>query len=413
MPPEQLSQDLASLKIDRTAAAAAPRGVPRGAIWLVILGALGALAWFVGYPMLKDAIYKTEIRTGEITLVSPAQAQVQLTATGYAVAEITAKVGAKVNGRVAEIFVEEGKPIHKGDKVARLEDVDARSAIASANARTAASRARIATAKAQLSQAKVQLARERQLAATGVSPQATVDDLEAQVGSLAAAVKAAEAETAAAAAEARTLEVQLENYVIISPISGTVVEKLVEVSEFVSPGFGSPGVIEVVDLTSVVVEIDVPEQRLAQVKLDAPCEIVLDAYPSQRYRGAVKEIGRRVNRAKATVPIKVRFVDQPSEVLPDMAARVSFLKEALDEATLNVPPKLIVPASAVVQRGGRSVVFVVEDGEVVQTDVEVGPPFPADGDGLELVTPLPAGTRVVLAPPAKLKDGEKVKEKDR
>jgi len=410
MSSDQLSQDLASLKIDRAPAARASGGVPRWLIWVVILGGLGALGWFVGYPMLREAMFKTKVRTAEIELVSPAQAQVQLTATGYVVAQTTAKVGAKVNGRVAEIYVAEGELIAKGAKVARLEDVDMKSEIAAARARTAAARARTATARANLVETRRKLKVEQAMVESGVTSQSVVDELKGRIESELALIKAAEAETAAAAAEARTLEVQLDNYIITSPIAGTVVDKLVEVSEVVAPGFGSPGVIEVVDLTSVVVEIDVPEARLAQITVDAPCEIVLDAYPSSRYRGAVKEIGRRVNRAKATVPIKVRFVDRPAEVLPDMAARVSFLKEALDAKTLNVPPKLIAPAGSVVKRGGADVVFVFDDGEVRMTPVEIGPPF---GDGIELMsTDLPAGTEVVLDPPAKLKDGQKVKEQE-
>jgi HlyD family secretion protein len=61
-------------------------------------------------------------------------------------------------------------------------------------------------------------------------------------------------------------------------------------------------------MTSLVVEVDVPEARLSQVAVDGPCEIVLDAYPTRRYRGAVKQIGRRIDRSEATVPVKIRFV---------------------------------------------------------------------------------------------------------
>jgi hypothetical protein len=92
-----------------------------------------------------------------------------------------------------------------------------------------------------------------------------------------------------------------------------------------------------------------------------------------------------------------------------MAARVSFLKEALDQTQLNIPAKRVVPTEAVVDRDGQKVVFVIEDSEVRMTPVEVGPPF---GGGLELVSDLPPGTKVVLAPPAKLADGQKVKEKN-
>jgi hypothetical protein len=90
-----------------------------------------------------------------------------------------------------------------------------------------------------------------------------------------------------------------------------------------------------------------------------------------------------------------------------MAARVSFLTSTIDPATLDTPPRLTVPAGAVVQRNGRDVVFVVDEGEVRMTPVALGAASP---DGRELVTKLPPGTKVVLDPPADLGDGEKVKE---
>ena len=372
-----------------------------------------ALVGFLGFSKVRDALAIAEVRTGEIALVSPAQAQVQLTATGYVVALVYAKVASKVPGRIAEIFVEEGQTIEKGARVARLEDVDFKTQLATARARATAARARIAMARASLAELRVQIDREAPLVDKGVSARATLDDLKTRGDSAQAAVRAAEADAAAADAETRALEVQLGSYEIISPISGTVIDKLVKVGEGVSPGFGTPGVVEVIDMTSLVVEVDVPEARLAQVAIDAPCEIVLDAFPAKRFRGAVKELGRRVNRAKATVPVKIRFVDpiagQPP-ILPEMAARVSFLSERLDAKTLDAPPQLIVPAAAVAQRGGRDVVFIVEDGQVRQTEVKLGA---AAGEGRVLETQLPPGTRVVLEPARALGEGQKVKEKQR
>jgi RND family efflux transporter MFP subunit len=404
---DQLSSDLASLRIDRNPERP-PRRFPAWLVWLAVVGAVGAVAYLILVPRLRAAMFKASVKTGEITLVSPSQGQVQLTATGYVVALTYAKVGAKVTGRIAEIFVEEGQAIEKGTRVARLEDTDFRSQLAAAQARAATARARVQTARAQLAEARVQLERERQMVAGGLSAKAVVDDLETRAASLATAVRAAEADVVAADAETRTLVVQLDNYSVVSPIAGTVVDKIVEVGEVVAPGFGSPGVVEVIDLASLVVEIDVPETRLSQVKVGGPAEVVLDAYPTQRYRGAVKEIGRRVNRAKATVPIKVSFVDRPADVLPDMAARVSFLSAAIDEQELKQPPRLVVPTEAVVQRDGGDVVFVLDDDTVRRTPVRVGGPW---GGGRELVTPLPVGAKVVLSPPAAMKDGDTVKEK--
>jgi HlyD family secretion protein len=419
VPHDQLSQDLASLKIDR---GAPPRGRFTRVVVVVVLvlAGLAGLGFFVVVPKVRASLFTTEVEIGEITLVSPAQSQVQLTATGYVVALVYAKVAAKVPGRIAEIFVEEGQTIEKGAKVARLEDVDFKSALATSRARAAAARAKIAVARANLAEIRVQIEREAPLVDKGVTARATLDDLRTRGDSAAANVRAAEAEAAAADAETRALEVQLGSYEITTPIAGTVIDKLVKVGEGVSPGFGTPGVIEVIDMTSLVVEVDVPEGRLSQVAVDAPCEIVLDAFPAKRYRGAVKELGRRVNRSKATVPVKIRFVDGPEgaqagtktnvTILPEMAARVSFLTDSLDPKSLDTPPKLVVPTTAVVQRGGGDVVFIFDDGDLRMTAVKVGPPF---AGGRELETKIPAGTKVVLGPPSDLGDGQQVKEKKR
>ena len=384
----------------------------RIAVVVAATAAIAGAAYGFGYRRLRSSLTTPTIKTGEVALVSPVQSQVQLTATGYVVALVYAKVASKVPGRIAEIFVEEGQTIEKGARVARLEDIDFKTALATSRAHAAAARAKVAVARASLTEVRVQIDREVPMVEKGVTAKATLDDLQARRDSAIAAVRAAEAEAAAADAETSALMVQLGSYEIITPISGTVVDKLVKVGEGVSPGFGTPGVIEVIDMTSLVVEVDVPEARLSQVAVDGPCEIVLDAYPAKRYRGAVKEIGRRVNRSKATVPVKIRFVDPPGdktklEILPEMAARVSFLSQAIDARTLDTPPKLIVPAAAITQRNGRDVVFVVDDDQVRQTAVQLGPPA---GAGRELVTQLPAGTKVVLDPPADLGDGEKVKE---
>lgn len=409
MESDQLSRDLASLKIDR--AAPPPSGARRALVWtVIILAALGAVGWFVVYPKVHSALSTAEIQVGEIQMVSPAQASVELTATGYVVALSYANVASKVPGRIAELYVDEGSQIQQGDKVARLEDVDFKSSLAASRSRAAAAHAKVAIAKAQLAEIKVQIDREKPLVESGVDAKAVLVDLQAKSESLTAAVKAAEADAFAAESEVASLQTQLGSYTIITPISGTVVKKLVQVGEGVSPGFGTPGVVQVVDMSSLVVEVDVPETRLSQVSESppSPCEIVLDAYATQRFRGEVKEIGHTVNKSKATVPVKVKFLDRPKLVLPDMAARVSFLSAALDEKSIAAPAKLVVPASAVVKRNGADVIFVYDEGDVRQTSVKVGE---AVGDGKALETQIPAGTKVILSPPADLKDGQKVKEK--
>jgi hypothetical protein len=167
--------------------------------------------------------------------------------------------------------------------------------------------------------------------------------------------------------------------------------------------------VEPDDFLKVYDEIKVPpEQRLSQVKVGGPCEIVLDAYPTKRFRGKAHEITPRVNRTKATVVVKVAFVDDREGVLPDMAARVSFLSSELDQAQLKQPPKTIVPSDAIATLGGVKVVYVVDDGKVRATPIELGPAF---GSGFEVARGPGAGTKLVKSPPAGLADGQRIKEK--
>src|SRR5207247_2369983 len=135
-----------------------------------------------------------------------------------------------------------------------------------------------------------------------------------------------------------------------------------------------------------------PETRLYLIEPGKPCEIVLDAYPSQRHRCVALEIGKRVNRAKATIPVKVKFVGEAKSVLPEMSARVSFLAEALSEEAMKEPPKRVVPESAVVDRAGAKVVFVINEGQARMVPIKLGGPAPG---GLELLDGPAPGTRLV------------------
>ena len=402
---DQLTNDLAALKIDRDER---PKG---GSFKYVIYAALligAALAvWLIGLPFLEAKVFKAEVDITEIGLVSPAQASIELTATGYVVPLVQAKVAAKTIGRIAELRVKEGDVVKKGDVIAQLDDTTVRTSVAASRTRVATARARAQAARAQLAETQQQITREKTLAGRGVSPQATVDDLVARHRSLLENVRAADAETAAFAAEVEVIERSLQDMVVTAPIDGTVVEKLADAGELVGPQ--AINVVALVDFNSLVVEIDVSESKLAQVKLESPTEIVLDAFPGKRYRGAVKEIGKRVDRSKATVKVKVRFVDPPDAALPDMAARVSFLSRELDAAAMKEPAKVVVPAGAVFERSGGKVVYVINSEDRISlTNVQVGDKL---GAGFVLLSGPPPGTKVVANPSDKLRDGQSIKEK--
>lgn len=406
---DQLSSDLASLRINRDAPAP-PSLIRRAIVPVLVLAAIVGAGWF-GWQKLEAQIMKQEVKTTEVILLSPSQAEVQVTATGYVIPQRTSKVGAKLPGRLAKVLVKEGDTVKEGQVLAQLEDEDQRSQIFAASSKVGVASARIATARANLAELSQQVERERALVASGAVGKANLENLVAREAALRESVKAAEAEAHSAQADVGTFGVGLKDRTILAPLGGRIVTKPATVGEFVG-GIGNVGLIaEIVDFDSLLVETDVPETRLHMVKLGGPAEIVLDAYPNKRYRGVATELGQRVNRAKATIVVKVKFTDAAENVLPEMSARVSFLSKAITDAALKEAPKRVVASEAIVERNGQKVVFTVDSGTLHAFPVKVG--GPVGGSSVELLDGPAPGVKVVAKPRADTADGQRVKETDK
>jgi HlyD family secretion protein len=404
---DQLSSDLASLRIRREES---PSGGSSGRRILTVLVALGVLAGAgaLVYQKLGPRIYKQSVAITEVAMVSPSQSSVIVTATGYVMPQSWSKVGAKVPGRLARVLIKEGDTVKAGDVIAILDGADQKSGIAAAESRVAVARASAETARANLAEVNVRLERAKTLVGREAMPRMELQDLEARQKVMAESVRAADAQSNAAGADVNTWRVGLKDRAIVAPISGTVITKPAMVGETVGPLFaGASNIAEIADFSSIVVETDVPEARLGLVSIGTPAEIVLDAYPSRRYRGTTVELGKRVNRAKATVVVKVKFKDTLEGVLPDMSARVSFLRDELKTETLQEKAKKVVAADAVFERNGVKGVYLVEEGKLRFVTVATGVPV---GGSIELTEGPAAGARVVRNPSGENFDGQRIKE---
>lgn len=426
--PDELSSQLASLRINREPPARARgNGIWRWVVGLGVLGGLAAAFYVFAVPRLEGEIFKTSVTYTEVLSVSPAEASIQLTSAGYVVPQRVSHVAPKMAGKVAQVFVAQGQHVEPGQVLFTLDPTDdnanvttAKSRVYAMQARAESAKAAVLTLRAELAEGRLQYARQKRLASEGVSATGVAEDLAARVTSLEARAAAAQAEVAAAAAEVRAQAAELEamitrldNLTVRAPIAGVLITKPPQAGEVSSPQ--PPGIsldmgsVQIADFDTLMVETDVPEQRLHMITVGSPTEIVLDAFPSRRLRGKTEEITPQVNRSKATVIVRVSFVDEKTGVLPDMAARVSFLTKPLDVEALKQPPKIVVPSSAVVERAGAKVVFVVEDEVVRLVPVKLGPPF---GRGFELTDGPRPGTRLIASPPDTMADGQRVKEKE-
>jgi RND family efflux transporter MFP subunit len=366
---QDAAPDLAKLRINRDLAPVRARKRRRW-LWLGIVAilAIGGGAWFAMQPRAVG------VTTTPVVTAFPSQQFVVLNATGYVVAQRKAAISSKATGRVEWLGVAEGSRVKAGDVIARIDARDVIAQSESADATVVAARAALVQAQAEETDAVAQLKRNQDLLSKGFVSAASVDTAKARADRAIAAVANARANINAAAANARNSRVAVDYTIIRAPFDGVILSKSANVGDLVTPfsnAADSKGaVVSMADMTTLEVEADVSESSLAKVKVGQPAEIVLDALPDARFRGRISRMVPTIDRAKATVMTKVKFDEIDPRILPEMSAKVSFLSQ--DVTPEQQKPLVAVKADAIVERDGRTVVFVVRDNKAVAVPVKTG-----------------------------------------
>lgn len=396
-------QNLAQLRIDRTT----PPPVRRRWPWIAALAG-GAVLLTVGYGRLHGS---QEVETVTVGTAYPYQAVTVLNAAGYVVAQRKAAIASKATGRLEWLGVREGSVVKANEVIARLEsrDVGAQAQQAMANIQVA--RAGVAQAQAEEQDASLAAQRARDLVAKKFLSQSALDTAEARLAKSQAAAASARAALAAAEAAAKAAEVALDQTNIRAPFDAVVLTKAANVGDTVTPFSAATdtkgAVVTVADMSTLEVEADVAEASLAKIKVGQPCEIQLDAFPDRRFRGEVSRLVPTVDRAKATVLTKVRFLEQDPAILPEMSAKVAFLSAAVAENQRQA--LTVIAPGAILNREGKNLVFALADGKAKAVAVQLGQKI---GE-MQAVSGVPAGERLILKPAADLQDGSPVKVQEK
>jgi RND family efflux transporter MFP subunit len=333
-----------------------------------------------------------------------------LDASGYVTARRQATVSAKITGKVAEVRLEEGMQVKEGDVLARLDDTEARAQLALAKAQLAAARSQLAEIRAQLIQAERDYTRQRGLADRRLISVQALDAALAQRDMLRARLASLEEQIKVAQESVVVAQVQLDNTVVHAPFSGVVVAKAAQPGEMISPisaggGFTRTGIGTIVDMDSLEIQVDVNEAFINRVKPEQPVEAMLHAYPDWKIPGEVIAIIPTADRSKATVKVRIAIKLRDPRIVPDMGVRVAFL-DPQPARPAQLTAGVLVPAESVQADGTAGAVFVYADGKVERRRVTLGE---AVGGQRQVLSGLRDGERVVLSPPASLKDGHPVK----
>lgn len=395
-------EDLSKLRItrDESTPGSGRGGAPRVRTALLMYG-IGAVVIVLGVLFLirtvTDEPPTVEIAT--VSYVSPSMALTSLTASGYVVAQRKAALASKATGRIVALYFAEGDRVGKGEIIARIESDDVAAALEQA-------RAELALARATLFDARRVFGRADTLLERNLISQAEFDAAKSAHDGAVALVRSREASVTVA-------EVALENTNIRAPFDGTVLTKNADVGEVVAPfaaGASSRvAVVTIADMASLQVEADVSESNITGVSLRQSVEVTLDAYPERRYRGMVDKIVPTADRAKATVMTKIRFLEKDERVLPEMGAKVHFLREPHADSASSGVSLLAVDARAIVRLPSGSSVFLFEGGSAKLTTVTTGKTV---GGMVEITSGLSQGMKVIVSPPETLSDGGQVRLKN-
>ncbi|MBM3750363.1 MAG: efflux RND transporter periplasmic adaptor subunit [Acidimicrobiia bacterium] len=369
--------------------------IPRSLVVVVLVAVVAGVWWWMGRS--SDGI---EVQVATVQRVPELKSYV--TASGEIVATKFADLGSSVMGRVVSLNVREGDRVTAGQVLARIDPVQAESAVAAASAAVqaleadaagadnavAATLAEVNAAQARQVQADQTLQRTKDLSASGLTSKAELDAATAAADTATAQVAAARAALARAEqsrdaarrrvtqglAETARVRDQLAKTSITAPIDGVITRLSVEEGEMVVMGVqNQPGSIlmTISDLSAINAEVKVAEADVLRLALENPATVSLDALAGRAFTGRVVEIGASAlpqsgaQAAAREFKVTVRLEGAIAQLRPGLTCDT----EILVASRQNV---LAVPLQAVVQRDGRSGVFVVRDGRAAFTPVTTG-----------------------------------------
>jgi len=281
-----------------------------------------------------------------------------------------ATLRAETAGRVVRVEVERGERVEVGQVLLKLDVGRAATALRAATAQVEQTEARVAQAERQAELAA-------RLAESGGIPQQELENAEDTLRLARAARDAARAQTG-------VTRRGLAEAVVRAPFDGVVVERLVEVGEFVAPG--AP-VLHLVDRSSLRARVLLDPRRALDVRPGAPVEVEVHARPEERFGGQVLRIGEVVDPRTRRLPVEVQIDDPEQRLRPGLVARFSV-------QTGDPAQALSVPTDALFERFGETQVFVIRDGRAARTAVTLGE---SRGDRVRVEGGLEEGDVIVVA----------------
>jgi HlyD family secretion protein len=333
--------------------------------------------------------------TVELGKAARATIQSEITVVGNLIGQATVSVASRAAGRVESVAVRLGDRVSRGQRLAKIEDFEIQEQVKQAEAAQQVSEATIRQREADLKLAQTNAERSRNLFERQLLPKQTLDDNEARYQSAIASVDLARAQASQSKARLDELRINLGNTIITSPVNGFVSKRTVDPGAFVSQNVQ---VVEVVEISTVRLVANVVEKDLNELKTGNTTRVEVDAFPGEVFTGRIARVSPVLDPATRTAPIEIEIPNSEARLKPGMYARVSVTTSTRKQA-------LVVPATAIVDLGGRRGVFTPLNESAVFRALDLGT---EQNDIVEVLAGLAEGDTVITTGSSALRDGDRI-----
>lgn len=252
-----------------------------------------------------------------------------ITATGTVEADTTVLIGTQVSGVIKKIYVDFNSHVRKGQLLAELDKTPLQTQVQQAQAALDDSKSEVEFQSATYERYKALL--DKKLVA-----QADYDQVKYSYDKARANLKTAQAGFDKAM-------VNLNYASIYSPIVGVVLNRAVDQGQTVAASFSTPNLFTIGnDLTQMMVQANIDEADIGQVKKGQPVSFTVDAYPTETFTGDVRQVRLQpvVTSNVVTYTVIVNAPNPELKLMPGMTANITVLVQKLD-SVLTIPGKAL------------------------------------------------------------------------
>jgi len=319
----------------------------------------------------------------------------ELSLTGNVEAVCDVDLYSKVTGRLEKLNSDAGDEVGKGEVVALIDKEDFEARLNQARAELDVARAELKKAAADLHKADKDRGRVLRLYEDGIESEDLFDQADTAYKAALASHDLAESNVWNREARLEQARILLDETTIESPLDGFVARKYVDAGAMITL---STPILKVVNIDAVDVVVAVPEVKLSYVKIGAPVNIKVDAYPHDIFSGKVVRISPWVDLKTRTSKVEVSIENPGYRLKPGMFARVTLELER----RAGVP---LIPKDAIIMVGSERAVYVVEGGAAMVKKVRTGL---EKGNIIEVLDGIGAGEKIIVRGQSVVSDGKRV-----